>query len=290
MDEDYDSDDETKEQWEERDRKEQEAKRQKILEAAKASSGFKLPGVTSTTDSPAPASTAPTPAEKSQGSGDNTWKPETPIKFGGFSATTSTTPAAPPPSFLFGKPATNATPSTPLFGQKSAATATPAVTSNATNGDNNEDGGEAAEDASDRKGDDFAGLLPEEKESNDILAELENVKTSKLEETDNIDPKTGKKAKAWSRKAMGRLFILKNKETGKTRVLAKAPQGQVLLNYEPVKGMKAPNIGGSKKNMVTTGFFDHIHASPPAMGQFAFVAKDAEDASTLARLLEEGSK
>jgi hypothetical protein len=145
------------------------------------------------------------------------------------------------------------------------------------------------EDASDRKGEDFAGLLPEEKQANDILAELEDVKTSKLEENDNIDPKTGKKAKSWNRKATGRVFVLKNKETGKTRVLAKAPQGQVLLNYEPIKGMRA-TIAGAKKTMVMTPFFDHIHANPPALGQFGMATANTSDAELLSRLLTEGAK
>ncbi|SMQ49704.1 unnamed protein product [Zymoseptoria tritici ST99CH_3D7] len=302
MDEDYDSDDETKEQWEERDRKEQEAKRQKIMDAAKASTGFKLPATASATSAVA-ASTAPVAAEKSQGSGDNTWKPETPIKFGGFNATASTTPAVPPPSggsFLFGKSSTSSSlappPSTPLFGQKSTENSrgtTPGVTtdgeaSNATTGEDKNDGAEPVEDASDRKGEDLGGLLPEEKQDNEVLAELENVKTSKLEETDTVDPKTGKKTKAWIRKASGRMFILKNKATGKTRVLAKAPQGQPLLNYVVLDGMKA-TIGGTKKTQVMTGFHDHIHVSPPAFGQFAIVTSKAEDAQTLVRFLTEAS-
>lgn len=320
MEGDYDSDEGSKEEWLKRDREEQEKKRQKILDAAKSGQGFKVPtfGATTTTSTDA-ASGAPNQAEKLQGKGDKSYTTATPIKFGITSDTPSATPAtAKPGANIFGSlntttPAT-AKPSANLFGSLNAATpattkpssnlfgslnpttpaaptpsgsvfgATPAAPVAGEGSDKDEE--ESAEDPSVPQ-DDLAGLLPAELKENSILMELQDTKTKKLEQSDQVGA-DGKKSHNWNAKASGRLFVIKNKENGKIRILCKAPQGQVLLNYNPMKGSKY-TITGKKGSMVTGDYMDHIYESPAKPGRFVVTAASADDAKELARYLNEGA-
>lgn len=118
MEEDYDSEEETKEQWEARYAKEQQAKKAKIEEAAKSGTQFRFQSTPATPDpksqgsqtagfgkEPAaeavPRSTTPPTEKKPEQStslfGDHTWKPDTPIKFGGSSAAPAVSITAPSP-------------------------------------------------------------------------------------------------------------------------------------------------------------------------------------------------
>ncbi|KAK4503608.1 hypothetical protein PRZ48_004523 [Zasmidium cellare] len=284
--EDYDSDDETPEEWEKRDREVQEAKRQKIMEAAKSAGGFEYARKTS----PAKPVTA-TDVEKAQGPGNNTWTPQTPIKFGATTTDTSTTPAfAPPKTGLLG--ASNAeagklAPPTTGFNaslETSRAT-TPGVTtdgepSTTAEAEGTADG-EPSEDQQDVQMTDLTALLPEEQGANEVLKEIPNLKSKKLVAGDDGKPK-------WVSKGDGRAYVLKHKKTGKTRLLQRVGLNQLALNYEPVKGMTYA-LHPKKETMVTATFFDHLHCNPAKLDRFFLSCSNPEQAKELCRFLTEGA-
>ncbi|KXS98834.1 hypothetical protein AC579_4447 [Pseudocercospora musae] len=310
--EDYDSDEETEEQWLKRDKEEQDAKRKKIEEAAKSAKCFSFTSSNGPT-SPAKQSTAAA-LEKAQGKGDNTWKPETPIKFSLFNAgdNASTTPAVSPPKLgggsLFANSAAGKTIGGGLFsaGSASANTSsklappstgfnfssqpsslgvsratTPGVTTDgeASTAAEGEDGD--AETSNDPQAEDQTGLTIEERNANDILGEFHDVKTSKFEVNDQGQKK-------WVPKGFGVVYLLKDKETGKTRILSRVGTGKLTLNYNPLKGSKYATHP-KKDTMVTAAFWDHLHTTEPALGQFIMTTSQANDASELARILTEGT-
>ncbi|KAF7189018.1 hypothetical protein HII31_09641 [Pseudocercospora fuligena] len=307
---DYDSDEETEEQWLKRDKEEQEAKRKKIEEAAKSAKGFTFTASNGPT-SPAKQPTAAA-LEKAQGKGDNTWKPETPIKFSLFNAgdNASTTPAVSPPKLGGGSLFANSAAGKPggLFSAGSASTdtssklappstgfnfssqpsslgvsraTTPGVTTDgeASTAAEGEDGD--AETSNDPQAEDQTGLTTEERNANDILGEFHDVKTSKFEVNDQGQKK-------WVPKGFGVVYLLKDKETGKTRILSRVGTGKLTLNYNPLKGSKYA-IHPKKDTMVTAAFWDHLHTTEPALGQFIMTTSKANDASELARILTEGT-
>ena len=143
MEEDFDSDEETKEQWEERYEKEQEAKKVEI-EKKSRSAGLQFKPQSSTDSSelqskeketaaaatpiktPAQIFGAVTPSVESQSQpklGDLTWKPDSPIKFGGSSTAPTFSITAPSPvkptqglrGFAFSKEKGDQQPSRNLF-------------------------------------------------------------------------------------------------------------------------------------------------------------------------------
>lgn len=295
MDEDYDSDEETKEQWEARDREKQEAKRKEIEAAAKAGAGFMFGGTSTNKAADATA------GEKAQGAGNNTWKPETPIKFGAStSGLLSTTPAVPPPKFgngLFGATSTPAAatqeagklapPSTGFsFGPKaSSLNASRATTPGVTTDGEASNAGEAKDDGdeqNDPQADDMTSLLPEEREANEIVLELPHIVTKIFEKVDDDSPKP-----SWISKGEGKAYVLKEKLSGKTRILQKVGVNQLALNFNPMKGMKY-ELHPKKDTMVIGTFFDHIHSKPGKLLRFFLTADSADEAKELARVLTEG--
>lgn len=387
---DYDSDEETEEAWAARDAKEQEAKRQKILEVAKTGTGFVLSGATTpasggtpapesgedarseeanetsagqgkslfdrvSRDAPATApskpsfffgqtsgsSAAPTSnlfgsktseasgaptsslfnftqpkakndtsendkaeAEKDQGTGDHTWKPNTPIKFGANTTTDtqSTTPAAPPPRFgnLFGTtPQTakadglshlNVPSSKPTigfdFGVPSGASntsraSTPGLTtdgegaSTAGEGDDPDDAAPPEEQVEDQ-----TGLGDYEKQNEDLLFTVPTAKCKKYEDQ--------KGERAWVDKGLGPLYILKHKQTGKTRVLLKVPPyGTPKMNFSVMKDMLY-EVTGKAGKMVQGAFVDTLESKTGSqITKWLILVGKPEDAAEIARVLME---
>lgn len=388
--EDYDSDEETEEAWEARDKAEQEAKRQKIQDAAKSGSGFvftpsagpseagddsaaekeKTPAPealsttigkslfdritpadpptatktisnlfsaqtsetskapsnlfsantpsafsTQTSETPKTTSTlfgAKTPSafggalstsnifgnlaktgtssdasekdkaqpEKEQGFGDNTWKPNTPIKFGASTTTgtESTTPAAPPPVFgnLFGanaqKPSADSTGhlnvpaakapigfnfgGTPSLAGSRATT--PGVT---TDGEGASTAGEGDNEPSDEapqnepQAEDLTGLQPEELEHEDCIFQVAIAKAKKWEDKKGSEVEM---SQGWVDKGKGPLYMLKHKDTGVTRVVLKVPPyGNPAMNFALLKGAQY-SVQGPKKQYAQGMFVDHL--------------------------------
>lgn len=244
-------------------------------------------------------------AEKRQGGGDNTWSPSTPIKFGAPTGNESTTPAAPPPSNPFaglfgasGTPATKiagsdpgklAPPSTGFsFGAPKGASAdmsratTPGLTTDgeaSTAGDKADDEGEPSE----KQIDDMTQLLPEEQETEDVLFEVEMAKAMKLDEKKTEDGYV----KAWVEKGKGPLYVLKNKTTGKTRVLLKIPPlGRPAMNFGPMKGVTYAQDSGKK--IVRAAFIDHLDTNKEKAGKLStwtIQVRELSGAAELARIL-----
>jgi hypothetical protein len=288
-DSDYDSDEETEEQWEKRDREEQEAKRKKIEEMAKASKGFPVS---------APTSATAASAEKAQSTPDKTWTPETPIKFN-FAGSTSyatTTPAGAPPKFgaTFGASTSSTAgklappPSLGFNASSSAASVdssravTPGVATDG--GTSTADDGEPSDELNvPQQSDDVTGLLPEERAANEVLAELKKVRAQKFE----FDPDKNKKI--WKEKAGGDFYLLKDKTTGKTRVLARGGAGRIIFNHMPNKGATF-QVHPKKDTMVIANVFvDHMYTTPSGPGSWIFTLSDADDAAKMAQVLSDGT-
>jgi len=261
---------------------------------------------------PKPTSTfsfgAPTPAqddaadkaqpEKEQGQGDKSWTPATPIKFGAPTGNESTTPAtAPPAKSMFGGglfgpsavPSTTGKLAPPTVGfnfgaPKGVSTdVSRATTPGVTTDDGEAEGGdgEASDKPTGKQVEDMTAILPEERETEDILFEVPLAKAMKSER----DPDTN--VSKWVDKGKGPLYIFKNKQTGKTRVVMKIPPlGRPAMNFGPVKGFEYKWSG--KKTLSGT-FFDHISkgedGSKPS--SWSLMVREPSDAEAIARVLEE---
>lgn len=401
---DYDSDEETEEAWAERDKIEQAAKRQRILDAAKSGSGFTPSGSAATTpapesdigegsekgsergddtdteapvgrgkslfdritprESPAPGASKPslfsaqtsdpsrasanlfapkTPsglgtnsmttsnnfsqfskpresieitdydkaeAEKEQGTGDHTWKPNTPIKFGGSTSTAaeSTTPAAPPPfSNLFGNLQKSNTDSNgnlsvpkPTFGfnfggqPPSVATSRASTPGFTTDGEGASTAGEEAEEEdhapAEPQVEDQTGLRDSEKANEDLLFSVHMAKAMKWGEKKND---SGEIVWGWVDKGKGPVYILKHKETGKVRIVLKVPPyGTPRMNFEPLKNVEYEVPKGGSGKMVQGIFVDHLDEKVKGEGKVGLskwliqVGKK-EDAESMAKTLME---
>lgn len=288
-DNDFDSDEETEEQWAQRDKAEQEEKRRKFEEAAKKAPSFSIGAAT-----PKPATAEA--AEKAQGTGDKTWKPESPLKFNN-GATTTTTPAAAPPKFgnLFGSSTANdassklSAPATSLDASRAT---TPGATTDGeaattTNGDKAaaaaDDGEPSDEPNQPQASDEINDLQPAEREANDVLLEVEDVRTSKMEK----DEESGKQI--WKPKTRGRFFILKDKSTGKIRMLSRTGAGRTVLNHFANKEATF-KVHPKKATMIVASMFvDHLHTNPPGPGQWMFSTPDQDDAAKIAKILTDGT-
>ncbi|KAK5171166.1 uncharacterized protein LTR77_004310 [Saxophila tyrrhenica] len=236
---------------------------------------------------------------------DATWKPNTPIKFGGSNTTDtgSTTPAAPPPKFgnLFGSAAPSSSTnhlnipgSKPSLGfnfgnaQQSASRATtPGVT---TDGEGASTAGEEEDAApTEPQLEDQTALLEEEKEKEDLLFSIPIAKASKWDE--KSDAESGEITNGWVEKGKGPIYVLKNKETGKVRVLLKIkPLGKAAMNFEVLKGADYAVQGASGK-FVRGPFVDHLafsNAGKPTSWMVQVGKK--EDAEGLAGVLDGAAK
>ncbi|KAK4555842.1 hypothetical protein LTR86_007062 [Recurvomyces mirabilis] len=262
------------------------------------SSGFKF-------GAPTPAKDAAT-AEKEQGTGDKAWTPNTPIKFSNTSAATeSTTPAAPPPAFsnLFGASKTPAHNSEtgklapPALGftfgaPKGVSTdvsraTTPGVTTDgeaSVAGDNSE--GEPSEQQTDQQVDDMTALMPAERADEDVLFEASMAKAQKVDQKQDDN---GNNVTAYVDRGKGPLYILKNKSTGKVRMLMKIPPlGRLAMNFSPIPGMNYTCAPGRK--IVLATFLDHFDNNKERAGRpssWSIQVREPKDAQEIARILTE---
>ncbi|KAK3075201.1 hypothetical protein LTR53_001732 [Teratosphaeriaceae sp. CCFEE 6253] len=235
--------------------------------------------------------------EKEQGQGDKSWTPSTPIKFGG-PAIESTTPATAPPAKTFGGlfgPVATASTTGKLappamgfaFGAPKVVSAdvsratTPGVT---TDGEGGEGGdAEAGEPAAERQVEDMTAIMPEERETEDVLFEIGIAKAMKNERR---DAESGGSTLSWVEKGKGPLYIFRSKATGKTRVVMKIPPlGRPAMNFSPMKGFAY--AWGGKKTLTGT-FFDHLAKGEEGRpSTWSIQVREASDAQEIARLLEE---
>ncbi|KAF2127875.1 hypothetical protein P153DRAFT_342795 [Dothidotthia symphoricarpi CBS 119687] len=193
--------------------------------------------------------------------GDQTFKMGTPIKFGdvaatekkaaptfSFSSTTSTTPSKPPPAslFSFGSAGTgssllapNAAQSGPssVFSSRAATPLSEADTNAASATDDDEEGGKQEQV-------DLSELTEEEKSSNDIVFFSESALVKQL-----VDRGEGKE---WENIAKGRLWILKDKTTGKSLIRLRIASGATRLNYQILPALRTMLTGSSKKMVKAT--------------------------------------
>ena len=241
--------------------------------------------------------------KETQGSGDKTKKPETPIKFGfGSSQLASTTPAGnPATTSLFGtmttKPAMNFNSllgvpgnSNPFGGKAASSLATsrhttPGVTTDgegtgvSTAGDADKDEEAAADEP---QVEDQTDLLPSEKETEDVLFTVALSKGSKWGQ--RKDPTTGELAPGWIDRGKGPLYILRNKTSRKVRILLKvAPYGAAKMNFEVLAKGGYTIMKGTDK-VVLGLFVDHLdNESKP--GKWIVRVGKKEDAEALVKIL-----
>lgn len=249
--------------------------------------------------------------KQTQGTGDKSWNPNTPIKFGAGASkeNASTTPAAPPPSFgnLFG-PKTQAPSSNGpallnvpgakpamgfAFGAQPASASgsratTPGVTtdgegtgaSTAGEGDNEPSDNPPAEEA---QVEDMTGLSAEEMKDETLLCSVAKSKSSKWDDKKDDE---GGMGKTWVDRGRGPLYLLKNNDTGKVRILQKVPPyGAAKMNFPLLKG-GGYKIEGKTGKQVTGSFYDHL-AEKPGLGKFLIAVGKKEDAEEIVRVLTE---
>ncbi|RAH47184.1 RanBP1 domain protein [Aspergillus brunneoviolaceus CBS 621.78] len=242
-----------------------------------------------------PAGSSPggaTPSIFSKPSGDNTWKPDSPIKFAASpSASGSATPAAaePPKPFssLFGAPSSlnkagsgNTQPSTGFsFGNPSLQTpsvlGSSALASATTSRQSTP--GVASDTGAEESGDgDAAENLPQAdlrtgagEEDEDVV--LENrARAMKHNKTDG----------AWESQGVGFIRVLKHRTTSRGRILVRAdPSGNVVLNTYLVKAISYKASGNSVQFMVPQA------EGPPVL--WALRVKTKDDAERLSKAMEE---
>ena len=312
MDDDFDSEDDDPVEWKKQYEAKQEAKRKAIEEAAKSGGGFSFKPSSTSSEQQKPDST-PTEASKE----DNTWKQGTPIKFGA-NASTPVAPLTAPPkgTGMFGSATggsslfANAGSKTPqpssgssLFSQAKptqtngsslfsfskptesstfGSTPKPAESTQPTTSENtNGDAAEGDEEATNEpQVEDAAALQPAEKEESDVLYHIEKAKSYKFEVKSNADKPE------WTYKALGPVWLLRNKSTGKTRLLQKvAPLGKAGMNFNL---LKSATMYAQQTKKVTASFIDHINEKEPKKPSQWFVqCGKEEDAKELARLMKE---
>lgn len=249
--------------------------------------------------------------KQTQGTGDKSWNPNTPIKFGAAASkeNVSTTPAAPPPSFgnLFGPKTQGASangtgllnvPGTkPAMGFNFGAQPTSANDSRATTPGVTTDGegtgastaGEGDNEPSDEpppnepQVEDMTGLSAEETKNESLLFSVAKSKASKWEEKKDDE---GGMTKGWVDKGRGPLYLLKNDDTGKVRILLKVPPyGAAKMNFPPLKEGGYDVQGKTGKQIIGT-FYDHL-AEKPGLGKYLIAVGKKEDADEISRILKE---
>ena len=258
-----------------------------------------------------PSSTPSNYAEKQQPAGNNTWTPSTTLKFGANPdgpAKPDEPPIAPPkfqalsgasaPSagvsspgllkppttgFTWGKPGGSSDVSratTPGAGTDAGATS---------DGEASKAGGDESQAASDQEGEpeeqveDKTALTKQDKAEWHILFETPKCKAKKLEDKD------GKLQ--YVDKGLGPAWILKNKETGKTRILLKVPPyGKPALNFSLLPGEKLYRHEGMKGKGVMATFIDHMakdEADRTKLSNWCIMVAEVENAEKIAKILQE---
>ncbi|KAK1066049.1 hypothetical protein LTR74_007440 [Friedmanniomyces endolithicus] len=249
------------------------------------------------------ANTYAVEAESQQGQGSNTWNPNTPIKFGAANGTESTTPAAAPPSNIFGglfganAAASNSSKLAPppvgfTFGAPKGVSAdisratSPGITTDgeaSAAGDAPEVGdGEPSDQANEKQVEDMTALMDEELEAEDVLFQVPIAKTMKLS-------REGGGAASWVEKGKGPLYILKNKTTGRTRVVMKiAPLGRLAMNFSPLELEGCSYKCAAGKRTLQATFVDHFEkGGGGGPSSWTIQVREAKDAQVIAGILEE---
>lgn len=193
--------------------------------------------------------------------GDQTFKPGTPIKFGEMPATekkaaptfsfapiTSTTPSKPPPPSLFNFGSStagssllgpNAAQSGPgsVLSSRAATPLSEADTSAASAAEDEEEGGKQEQI-------DLSELTEEEKTSNEIVFFTDSALVKQF-----VDRGEGKD---WENIAKGRLWILKDKSSGKCFIRLRIASGATRLNYQILPALRTAVTGSTKKMVKAT--------------------------------------
>lgn len=302
---DYDSEEETPEEWEKRDKEEQAAKRAKIEEAAKQAKGFVL-NATSTGDNASKSATTSLFSSVSKTTapsfttGTSTSAPAKPsgsenlFSFLSQKKPESTTPATPnlfsagSSTSLFSAGGNSLTPAaaTNLSGKSplgaTSGTSTPVTTTDAASGAADERSDDEGAEEPVEQAADMSALLPEEKENQEILFELPAERKSRAYAVEAN--KEGKKVPV--SKGIGKPYILKSKITGRSRLLFKIETGKAVMNYDVVQGGKY----GVNKKTTYGPFLDHIYSKEPKLTQFQLNFSSEDFANKLFKVLEEAAK
>lgn len=127
--------------------------------------------------------------------------------------------------------------------------------------------------------------MPEELETEEVVVQVSMAKASKYDDKNTED---GVK-KAWIERGKGPLYVLKNKSTGKVRVLLKMPPlGRLAMNFEPLKDVEYKN---SRPKFVTGPFIDHLDTNKdkaPGIKTWQIQVREAADAEKIAKALMDG--
>ena len=252
---------------------------------------------------------------------DKTWKQGTPIKFGADTSTPAAPLTAPPKGTgLFGsstgfKSFGNAGSSTPmpssgtsLFSQtqktqsngaslfsftsksstesssfpppKAAEPAQPSAEATTTTPTGEETADPDDEAGKDPQVEDMTALQASEKEESDVLYHVAKAKSYKFETKANAEKPE------WTYKALGPVWLLRNKTTGKVRLLQKvAPLGKAGMNFNV---LTVASMYAQQGKRVTASFVDHINETEPKKPTQWYVQFGSEDdAKELARLMKE---
>lgn len=321
MDEDYDSEEETREQWENRDAEEQAKKKQKFTSgttggfrpaqkekdqhkteqqkqsepaatdnAAKGQQGLSKFGSTTPPGSPA----KPTELPKAANNGMFA-KPS-----GGMSAFGSSTGFG---TSTFGGSSTSAgSPvKTGIFGS----TPVPASIGGSTSGGSGSVfGAPASKEASAEKeatpaaAADDEDAAPAEPQQQDVTALLESERDgntvlfhSSIAKASKLAPKTSGPGHAWVDVGKGPLWVLKNTATGRVRVLMKIPpMGRTVMNFAALAGPKDMyRCEGARGKGVKATFVDHLDAKAAGKpANFYIMCKEPADAESIAGHLQGG--
>jgi hypothetical protein len=113
-----------------------------------------------------------------------------------------------------------------------------------------------------------------------VLYHIEKAKSYKFETKPNAEKPE------WVYKALGPVWLLRNKSTGKTRLLQKvAPLGKAGMNFNL---LKSATMYAQQTKKVTASFVDHLGEKDPKKPSQWFVqCGKEEDAKELARLMKE---
>ena len=131
----------------------------------------------------------------------------------------------------------------------------------------------------------MTGLSPEELKNETLLY---TVARSKGQKWDEKKDDAGDMTKGWADKGKGPLYILKNNESGKVKVLQKIPPlGAVKMNFAVLK--QTYEVVGKTEKQVSCTFWDHM-CEKPGLGKWLISVGKKEDAVEIARILTEASE
>ena len=137
---------------------------------------------------------------------------------------------------------------------------------------------------------DMSDLLPSERDESDVLYHVEKAKARKLEFRPT---ESGVDKLTWIEKGVGPVWILRNKASGKSRVLLKMPPfGKPIMNFSVLPGPDSMyRHEGMKGKGVVATFIDHFNpAEQNKPTQWVMLVGKEDDAKEIARILREEQK